>query len=74
MFLGEASSWRLHCYLAGVDRGGDWLLLPPVEGLREIIDGIAAHSRDAYGSSFGAYRIYPHAPADLLAWVGISPE
>jgi len=74
MFLGEASSWRLQCYLAGVDRGGDWLLLPPVEGLREIIDGIAAHSRDSYGSNFGAYRIYSQAPADLLAWVGINPE
>lgn len=74
MFLGEASSWLLHCYLAGVDRGGDWLLLPPVDGLREIIDGIAAQSRDSYGSSFGAYRMYRQAPADLLAWVGISPE
>jgi len=74
MFLCEASGWLLYCYLAGVDQGGDWLLLPPIEGLREIVDGIAACSREAYGSSFGAYRIYGQAPADILEWVGITPE
>jgi hypothetical protein len=74
MYLGDCSAWSLYCYLAGMDRGGDWLGLPKLSGLREIVDGIAQHSKEAYGSEFGAYRVYriaPGGPADLLSWVGI---
>jgi len=73
LFLGEPCGWSLHCYLAGMDRGGDWLGLPPLPGLREVVDGIAERSLESYGSTFAAYRIYNRSPEELLAWVGIKP-
>ena len=33
LYLGRNSSWRLYCYLNGLDRGGDWLGLPPLRWL-----------------------------------------
>lgn len=73
MYLGQNSAWLLHCYLTGLDRGGDWLRLPPFPELREVIDRIEGKSYHAYGSPFGAYRIYEQEPAELLLWAGISP-
>lgn len=74
MFLGECSGWALRCYLAGMDRGGDWLGLPPLPGLRAVVDGIEERSAESYGSRFAAYRVYEGAPSKLLAWVGIEPD
>jgi hypothetical protein len=74
MFLGDTSGWSLYCYLAGMDKGGDWLGLPVLPRLREIVDGIEERSEESYGSRFAAYRVYDGLPAELLAWVGIEPE
>lgn len=71
MYLGAKSGWALRCYLAGMDAGGDWLTLPPLEGLRAIVGAIEDHSELAYGSRFGAYRVYENDPVTLLAWAGI---
>lgn len=73
MLLGSRSAWGLRCLLHGMDRGGDWLGLRPLPDLRPIIDGIERRSEAAYGSRFGAYRVYEEQPAELLAWVGIVP-
>jgi hypothetical protein len=56
-----------------MERGGDWLGLPPLDGLQEIVSGIASRSREAHGSAFAAYRVYQEAPEELLAWGGILP-
>ena len=74
LYLGQNSGWALRCYLAGMDRGGDWLGLPPLAGLRAIVDGIEDQSTRAYGSRFAAYRVYEEWPSRILAWVGIEPR
>lgn len=74
MYLGQNSGWALRCYLGGMDRGGDWLDLPPLPGLRQIVDGIEERSQKSYGSKFGAYRVYHELPSQLLSWVGIEAE
>lgn len=74
MYLGARSGWALRCFLAGIDRGGDWLGLPTLPGLRAVVDGIEQASEEGYGSRFAAYRIYEESPSELLAWVGIEPE
>lgn len=74
MYFAQWSGWSLRSYLAGLDRGGDWLGLPPLPGLREVVDGIEEKSLHSYGSRFGAYRVYEHSPEELLSWVGIAPE
>jgi len=67
MYLGGVSGWRLYCFLHGMRRGGDWLGLPPLPRLSEIVDELATQSREAYGSDFAAYRVYD-APG-LLEWL-----
>ena len=74
MYLGANSGWALRCFLAGIDRGGDWLGLPTLPGLRAVVDGIEQASEETYGSRFAAYRVYEGSPSHLLAWVGIEPE
>lgn len=74
MSLGRNSSWALRCYLAGMDRGGDWLGLPALPELRAIVDGIEEQSEAVYGSRFAAYRVYEESPAHLLTWAGIEPS
>jgi hypothetical protein len=73
MYLGHTSGWALHCFLTGMDRGGDWLDLPPIPRLRAIIAEIAAHSIKSYGSPFAAYSVYASSPSTLLSWAGIEP-
>jgi hypothetical protein len=73
LYLGRNSSWRLYCYLNGLDRGGDWLGLPPLPVAREILNELQTRSAAHYGSRFGAFRVYENSPAELLAWVGITP-
>ncbi len=58
MFLGDLGGWKLHCFLKGMDAGGDWLDLPQVPGVRERVETIARFSRESYGSDFAAYRVY----------------
>lgn len=72
MYAGDIAGWTLYCFLTGMDRGGDWLQLPPMPRLREIVDRIAAESVRHYGSAFAAYRIYD-APS-LLEWGGLTPD
>lgn len=74
LYLGQRSCWALRCYLAGMDRGGDWLGLPQLSELRVIVDGIEEKSKKSYGSRFAAYRVYEESPSGLLAWVGIVPD
>ena len=61
MFIGSGSGERLGWYLAGLQKGGDWLGLP--------LDP------EADGSEFGAYRVYdsPGGATTLLGWAGIEP-
>jgi hypothetical protein len=70
VFLGDTRGWSLFCFLNGMDRGGDWLGLPEMPRLREVLDRISSSSKRAYGSTFAAYRVYD-APA-LLEWAGLS--
>jgi hypothetical protein len=74
MYLGRLNSWTLRCYLAGMDRGGDWLGLPPLPGLRAVVDGLEEWSEESYGTRFAAYRVYEGSPTELLRRVGIVPE
>ena len=71
MFLGSLSGNILHAYLTGMKRGGDWLDLPPFDGLTDLVDKIAACSRESYGSDFAAYRIYESNAETLLKWGGL---
>ena len=69
MFLGSGCGRALHHYLIGLDRGGDWLGLPPLPGLRHVLDTIESQSEDCYGSKFAAYRVHEHeGAAKLLGW------
>jgi len=61
------SGWRLYCFLHGMKRGGDWLALPDLPRLSEIVDDLSRQSRESYGSDFAAYRVYD-APG-LLEWL-----
>lgn len=74
MYLGRQSSWMLRCFLAGMDRGGDWLGLPPLPRLRAAVDGLEERSEKSYGSKFAAYRAYEESPTELLGWIGVVPE
>jgi hypothetical protein len=74
MYLGINSGWGLRCYLHGMHRGGDWLGLPTLSGLTEIIQAIEDRSVFHYGSPFAAYRVYPQDVQSLLGWAGIEPE
>jgi hypothetical protein len=74
LYLGLHSRWALRCFLAGMDRGGDWLGLPPLPGLRAVVDGLEERSEESYGSRFAAYRVYETSPSELLGWVGVTPE
>jgi len=77
MFLGSLSGVALQQFLIGMDRGGDWLGLPVVPKVRDIVKGIEDRSEKAYGSRFGAYRAYEQGAGaqELLAWVGLKkPE
>jgi hypothetical protein len=69
MFIGDNSGWKLYCFLQGMSRGGDWLDLPDMPRLRDVVSAIAERSVRAYGSSFAAFRIY-NAP-ELLKWAGL---
>lgn len=71
MCLGSADGWALRSFLHGMARGGDWLGLPTLPGLQKVIDDIESRSIDAYGSPFGAYRVYD--AVSLLEWAGIAP-
>lgn len=72
MYAGNTTGWALYCFLAGMDRGGDWLKLPPMPRLRELVDRIAAESVRHYGSAFAAFRVYD-APS-LLEWGGLTAD
>jgi hypothetical protein len=74
MYLGGNSSWLLYCYFNGLDRGGDWLGLPPLPEAREIFSELQKQSVAAYGSRFGGFRVYESSLAKLLEWVGITPS
>ena len=74
MYLGSNRGWALRCFLHGMARGGDWLSLPTLPALDDVIGGIEAQSIESYGSPFAAYRVYDHSLIPLLAWVGIEPE
>lgn len=69
MYLGCRSGWALRCFLTGMDKGGDWLSLPRLDGLLEAIDCIEEQSLQCYGSRFAAYRIYEDMPDKILEWV-----
>jgi hypothetical protein len=73
LYLGHTSGWLLYCYLNGLDRGGDWLGLPPLPTAHELFSDLQEQSTKHYGSRFGAFRVYEHSPAELLTWVGITP-
>ena len=74
MFLGSTDGWGLRSYLHGMLDGGDWLGLPALDGLQDVITKIESVSTEAYGSSFAGYRVYRHDCRQLLAWAGIDPE
>jgi len=72
-YAGDTTGWTLFCFLKGMDRGGDWLELPPMPRLREIVDRITTESLRHYGSTFAAFRVY-HNAQELLEWGGLRPE
>jgi hypothetical protein len=72
MYMGDGTGWTLFCFLTGMDRGGDWLELPPMPRLREIVDRITNESLRHYGSTFAAFRVYN--AQDLLEWGGLRPD
>lgn len=74
MYLGSSTGTALMHFLNGMEKGGDWLGLPPLSGLAHIVETIAARSSEAYGSPFAAYRLYDAEPEELLAWARVSPE
>ena len=76
MFLGTNSGVNLQQYLLGATVGGDWLGLPHVQRFTEVRDKIEQRSVEAYGSRFGAYRVYrgnQGAAKLLIKWAGIQP-
>ncbi len=70
VFMGDTSGWGLYCFLSGMGRGGDWLALPEMPRLGDIINRIAGQSEDAYGSPFAAFRVY--RAEKLLEWAGLT--
>lgn len=74
MYLGSTRGWALRCFLHGMARGGDWLSLPTLPALDDVIGGIEAQSMKCYGSPFAAYRVYDHSVLPILAWGGVEPE
>lgn len=74
MYLGSNDGWALRSYLHGMADGGDWLTLPAVPELREVMKQIEEQSLGSYGSPFAAYRVYEHDILPLLSWAGIEPE
>lgn len=68
MFLAN-SGWGLYCLLNGMQKGGDWLGLPPMPQLCDIFGGITSKSERSYGSPFAAFRVYD--ARGLLEWVGL---
>ncbi|MEM6436462.1 MAG: hypothetical protein AAF773_21830 [Cyanobacteria bacterium P01_D01_bin.115] len=76
MFLGTNSGVSLQQYLLGATVGGDWLGLPQVQQFTEVRDKIEQRSVEAYGSRFGAYRVYRDnqgAAELLIKWADIQP-
>ncbi|MFT5356873.1 MAG: hypothetical protein ACI9KE_004099 [Polyangiales bacterium] len=75
MFFGSGSGQHLGWYLAGFQKGGDWLGLPPDPEADAIIEAIHQHSKESYGSEFGAFRVYdsPGGATTLLGWAGVEP-
>ena len=71
MFLGSGSGVALQQFLTGMDRGGDYLGLPVLPKVRDIVNRIEERSEAAYGSRFGAYRVYGQGAQELLGWAGI---
>lgn len=71
MYMGQLDSWTLYCYLNGMERGGDWLGLPELPKASEVFSRIRTRSRKAYGSDFGAFRVYATNPGELLEWGGL---
>lgn len=74
MYMGHASGWMLYCFLSGMRRGGDWLMLPDMPGLNVVFDGIQAVSEKAYGSPFAAFRVYDTDIQGLLKMSGLRAE
>ncbi len=58
MFLGCLDGWKPHCFLNGLDTGGDWLGLPPVQ----VCESGSRRSRGSPGNrmaqTLAAYRVY----------------
>lgn len=75
MFIGNGSAKRLGWYLAGLQKGGDWLGLPPDPEADAIIEAIHQRSKQSYGSEFAAFRVYdsPGGATTLLSWAGVEP-
>ena len=73
MFLWEpADGWAFRSFLHGMADGGDWLGLPSLASVREVITRIEEKSRELVGSPFGAYRVYDLDV--LLTFAGVRPE
>ena len=70
---GVANGWALRCLFAGMEAGGDWLGLPELPSVSAAVREIEQKSRDAYGSTWAAYRAYSEKPKALLAWVSHLP-
>jgi hypothetical protein len=73
-FLGSREGWALRCYLHGMLHGGDWLGLPTLDGLREVVQKIESVSCKVYGSPFAGYRACSHDCRLILSWAGIEPS
>lgn len=75
IFIGSGTGRHLGWFLAGLQKGGDWLGLPPDPEADAIIEAIHQHSKKSYGSEFGAFRVYDHSGGakTLLGWAGIEP-
>ncbi|MFK8002170.1 MAG: hypothetical protein AB8H86_21425 [Polyangiales bacterium] len=76
MFVGGGSGKRLGWFLAGFQKGGDWLGLPPDPEADAIIEAIHRQSKQSYGSEFAAFRVYdsPGGATTLLGWADIEPS
>ena len=67
---GLERGWDLYCYLLGMTHGGDWLEVPKLLSAELAFNQIRQRSVKAYGSEFGAFRIY-NEPTRLLEWVNL---
>lgn len=77
MYTGSWDSWALYCFMNGLDRGGDWLGLPPAPKLVAPFRALQRISKRGYGSTFGIFRHFFYLDSRaLLKNVGLprNPE